>query len=396
MNILAMTNYEVKNAVHPVMISLDEKREFVDFQMFENEEQSLMDQIFVARVDNIVPGIQAAFVKISPEQTCFLPLEDAKSPVYTCKRSKKERLCVGDEILVQVVKDAVKTKEPIVSANLSLYGTYCVLTTKNTTLGISRKIANGLNEQLQEMLQTCCQAHEEEGYGIVIRTNAKHASVEAVCADVQAIIQQFRTLKTERIHSQLYSCVYEQIPSYVRSLQSLNFQHYEKIRTDDSKMYENIQKYLPFLKDSGQLELYEDKNIPLHVLYHISGNIDKLLAKRVWLSSGANIIIEHTEALTVIDVNSAKNQQKSEEMYLKVNQEAAIEIARQLRLRNISGMIIIDFINMRSEEQTQQLISCLKQELKKDSVPCQFIDMTALGLAEVTRKKVFKSLREIV
>ena len=124
--------------------------------------------------------------------------------------------------------------------------------------------------------------------------------------------------------------------------------------------------------------------------------MEELLSAKVWLASGANIIIESLETMTVIDVNSGKNQSRKEDTFLAINLEAAREIARQLRLRNISGMIIVDFINLKSQEQKDQLIACIKQELKKDTVPANFIDITKLGLVELTRKKVYKSLREIL
>ena len=124
--------------------------------------------------------------------------------------------------------------------------------------------------------------------------------------------------------------------------------------------------------------------------------MDELLNSKVWLPSGANIIIETLETLTVIDVNSGKNQSRKEDTILRINLEAAREIARQLKLRNISGMIIVDFINLKSQEQKEELIRCIRQELKKDTVPAQFIDITRLGLVELTRKKVYKSLREIL
>ena len=153
---------------------------------------------------------------------------------------------------------------------------------------------------------------------------------------------------------------------------------------------------MPKLCQDGLLKFYKDDALSLSTLYHIRGNMDELLNSKVWLPSGANIIIETLETLTVIDVNSGKNQSRKEDTILRINLEAAREIARQLKLRNISGMIIVDFINLKSQEQKEELIRCIRQELKKDTVPAQFIDITRLGLVELTRKKVYKSLREIL
>ena len=142
------------------------------------------------------------------------------------------------------------------------------------------------------------------------------------------------------------------------------------------------------------LSSYQDDKVSLSTLYHIQGNLDNLVSNRVWLKSGANIIIESLETLTVIDVNTGKNISKKADTIFRVNIEAAKEVARQLRLRNISGMIIIDFINMTSEEDKKRLINVLKKEIQKDSVRCSFIDITKLGLVELTRKKVRKSLKD--
>ena len=148
--------------------------------------------------------------------------------------------------------------------------------------------------------------------------------------------------------------------------------------------------------EEKKVQLYRDDAVSLSTLYHLRGNMQELLSSKVWLDSGANIIIESLETLTVIDVNSGKNRSRREEALFAINVEAAKEIARQLRLRNISGMILVDFINLKKKEQQQKLISVIREELQKDSVPANFIDITRLGLVELTRKKVYKSLREIL
>ena len=165
---------------------------------------------------------------------------------------------------------------------------------------------------------------------------------------------------------------------------------------DEEDIFNEIAEHLPYLKEKGLLKLYQDEKVSLGTLYNFRGSLDKLIEKRVWLKSGANIIIEQLETMTVIDVNSGKNNSKKEEAVLEINKEAAVEIARQLRLRNISGMILVDFINMKSKKYMDELITLLKEQIKKDPVPCDFIDVTKLGLAELTRKKTYKSLKELL
>lgn len=399
MNRLAITRVsmtEKSNKKHLAYIMLDEKRDFVDFQVFQDED-SLLNHIFVARVDNIVPNIKGAFVRISPKQVCFLPLEDVQSPLYVKKQSELKKICIGDEIVVQVVKDAVKTKDPVVSTKLTLSGKYCVLTTDNTSLGVSKKITGDNYLHMSELLNSkFSQQAVEHSFGLIIRTNALEATEEELIADLDAAVSRFLELKAKYSHQCAFALLEKPDAPYIQKLKSVDVSCLDAVFTDEEAFYEEINKHLPYLVDKGLLKLYKDDKVSLGTLYNFRGSVDKLVEKRVWLKSGANIIIEQLETMTVIDVNSGKNISKNETSILEINKEAAIEISRQLRLRNISGMIIIDFINMKSKEYMDMLISVLKEQIKRDSVPCTFVDVTKLGLIELTRKKTYKSLKEFV
>ena len=198
------------------------------------------------------------------------------------------------------------------------------------------------------------------------------------------------------VHEKAGSLLYRNVPGYLAKLKAQDLKEIDRIYTDCPAIYKEISDYMPWLYEKDFLQLYKDDAVSLSTLYHIRGNMEELLNSKVWLPSGANIIIETFETLTIIDVNSGKNQSRKEDAIFQINLEAAREIARQLRLRNISGMIIVDFINLKSQEQKEELIRCIRQELKKDTVPAQFIDITRLGLVELTRKKIYKSLREIL
>lgn len=387
---------EKSNNKHLAYIMLDEKRDFVDFQVFQ-EDTSLLNSVFVARVDNIVPNINAAFVRISPKQVCYLPLEDVQSPLYVKKQSELKKISMGDEIVVQVVKDAIKTKDPVVSTKLTLSGKYCVLTTENTSLGISKKIKGNDYLKMQDILHSNV-SHKalEYGFGIIIRTNALEASEEELIKDLNEIIQRFISLKEKSVHQCAFAILEKPESAYIQKLKSADLSKLDCIYTDEIDLFHEIKEKLPYLKDKDLLKLYKDDKVSLGTLYNFRGSLDKLVEKRVWLKSGANIIIEQLETMTVIDINSGKNISKNESSILEINKEAAVEIAKQLRLRNISGMIIIDFINMKSKEYMDDLVTCLKEEIKKDPVTCSFMDVTKLGLVELTRKKTYKSLKEIV
>ena len=393
---LAITRITLEKQTHIAYIVLDENRNFVDFQLFEPENTSCLEQIYVGRVDRVVENIQAAFVSIGNGAKCYLPLEDAKHILYTKKSSSGDKLCAGDEILIQIIKDAVKTKDAIGSASLSLAGSYCVLTTKNQSLSVSRKLPEEKRKELEALLQELCSGHSEAGYGMVLRTNSASVEENILKQDIINTTNQFLELKKQAVHLKPPCMVYENPPGYIRRLQSANMQEYDCVITDCQDIYDRIQKMLPHLESMDKLKFHKDDAISLSTLYHIRGNLSDLLSNKVWLPSGANIIIESLETLTVIDVNSGKNQSRKKDTLFQINLEAAEEIARQLRLRNISGMIIVDFINMADEESKQKLITAVKRFIKNDPIPCSFIDMTKLGLIELTRKKTHKSLREIV
>ncbi|MBO5098095.1 MAG: ribonuclease E/G [Agathobacter sp.] len=398
MNRLAITHVELtkkSNKKHLAYIMLDEKREFVDFQVFD-EEDSLLNHIYVGRVENIVSNINAAFVRISPSQMCYLSSEDLKAPIYAKKQSERKALSIGDEIVVQITKDAIKTKDPVVSTKLTLAGKYCMVTTENTSFGISKKITGDNHFKMSELISAYISKGKEHEFGLIVRTNALEASEEELKTDIENIIEKFVLLKQKAPHQCAFSSLYKPESAYIQKLKSVNLNDLDGVYTDEIDIYEDIKENLPYLADKGLLKLYQDDKVTLSTLYNFRGSLDKLTEKRVWLKSGANIIIEQLETLTVIDVNSGKNVSKNDEAILNINKEAAIEIGKQLRLRNISGMIIVDFVNMSSKEGEEELLSMFKGVVAKDSVPTQVLDMTRLGLVEVTRKKTNKSLLEIL
>ncbi len=406
---LAITNVTIKEKNYLAYIALNERRDFVDFQLYPSDGVSLTGSIVIGRVDHVVTNISAAFVRITPEITGYLPLSELSNAVFTRKQSKTAQISEGDELLVQIEKDAVKTKAPVLTTKLTLTGRYAILTRGNTTLGVSKKIEALKRQELTGLLTGAVTDNIDYNYGIVLRTNASKVADEAIISDLTELTDTYRGMLDTCTHLSAYTRLYTPIPDYLRRLQTLrdfdravvtgassgtDSVEYDDIYTDIPQVYEQIRAFLPYIAAS-RLVLYNDPDLSLGTLYNVPGNIEKLLSNKIWLKSGANIILEQLETLTFIDVNSAKNMKKDKKA-LAVNKEAAVEAARQLRLRNISGMILIDFINMDDKEQESTLIACLKEELKKDVVPCQFIDITRLGLVELTRKKINKSLKEIV
>lgn len=357
------------------------------------DKQSILGNIYVGRVKNIVKNLNAAFIEIAPGLPCYYPMDNIQSPLYV-KKANSLNLVQGDEVVVQVIRESTGKKPPKVSTNLNLTGKYLVLTSENTTLGISRKLSQEVRENLKKNLIF----EENSDFGIIVRTNASNASTEEILVEYEQLKQEYFSIKNAAPHRTVFSCLKRNVPEYLHYLQNLNQEQLEGILTDDRELLEQIQKYLSQFPEnvSSKLSFYEDSLLSLNKLYSLDTKLKEALQERVWLKSGGYLIIQPTEALTVIDVNSGKSTSKKQvqEHYLKINLQAAEEIAHQLRLRNLSGIIIVDFIDMKSQEDNQTLLKTLRACVRMDSVPVQVVDMTKLHLVELTRKKVKKSLAE--
>lgn len=355
---------------------------------------SLLENIYIGKIRRILEKIGAAFVEFAPGQVAYLPLDEVKMP-FMPRRQRPGKLTEEDEIVVQVVKEAVKTKGPVVSTNISFKGNALILTSEDKTLGVSRKLDASLRRHFQELF-----AEKKDGrFGLVVRTNAKNYTDEQLLAEFQAIYGKFCRLEEQYGHRTCYSCLYHAPSGYIAEVRDHLSMKLEKIITDDTKVYEEL--YQEFQDEASitkeQIVYYQDPQLSLSALYGFKSKLEAALRERVWLRSGAYLVISPTEALTAIDVNSGRCiKGKQKDFYLKVNLEAAEEIALQLRLRNVSGICIVDFINLDTKEEQEELARALKFYLAKDIVPTAFVGFTKLGLAEITRKKIKKPLWEQV
>ena len=358
------------------------------------EERSLIGNIYVGKVKNIVKNIDAAFVEIKKGVLCFLPLSEAEDAIFT-NHKENQKITSGDELLVQVLKDGVKTKAPVVSTNLNFTGRYFVFTTKRKEeLGVSNKLEAADRKRLQSFVRQ----KNDDDFGVIIRTNAKSATEKELEAEYTHLKELHDKVVNFGIHKTVFSLLMQDEAPYIKQLRNIRHDELEEIITDDKEIFEQAQEFLCNHQpgDLDKLRFYEDESYSLWKLYGLETVLDDATRTRVWLKSGGYLVVEPTEALTVIDVNTGKydGNKKADATFKKINMEAAVETAKQLRLRNISGIIIIDFIDMKSEEDKQEVLNTLTQELRKDPVKAALVDMTKLNLAEVTRKKVKKSLRE--
>ncbi len=381
---------------HPFVCAICEDHKMLEAQGIpEHAPARILNNIYVARVSQVVKNIGAAFVEIEKGKKCFLPLSDVEDAVFVKRISQKQVLSQGDELLVQVVREAVKTKDPQVSTNLSLPGSYSVVTSGRHRIGVSNKLDATTRSRLKEAVNGI---YDNE-LGLIIRTNAAQVPEDVLADEVTGLQQQMRELLQYAPYRSLYSVLYEAEPEYVRILQNQPLDGLEQVITDDTEVYAGLLRFAdthvqPGLKE--KLCFYEDPQLELQKLYALQVQLERALHKQVWLKSGANLVIEPTEALTVIDVNSAKHvgKKQPQQQHLQVNLEAAQEIARQIRLRNLSGIIIIDFIDLDAEEDRQLLLREMRKLVRTDSVKTEVIDLTRLGLMELTRQKVRKPLRE--
>jgi len=343
---------------------------------------TIVGNIYVGRVENVVKNINAAFVSYEKGKTAYLPLED-------------KVLHQGDLVVIQIVNEAIKTKPPKASMDFSLTGRYAVVTHGKPGLGISSKITN---KKLREEVKARFESFTLEDCGIVIRTNAADASFEEIASELDVLMSKYETIIKYAGTRSAHTLLREEEKAYVTALRSINFNEISQIVTDDKTVFEEVAAYIK-LYDKAVLDkiVYIDEEQSVLKLHGLESVIKQALSERVWLKCGGYLVIQPTEALTVIDVNSGKcvlKKKTLKETIKKVNLEACEMIAKQLRLRNLSGIIIVDFIDMEDENNREELLKTLKTYIETDPVKTLLIDMTKLNLVEITRQKIKKPVYE--
>lgn len=353
------------------------------------EDASKLSNIYVGKVDSMAKNLDAAFIDIGEEQLYFLNIEDAKDVIYTSNHS--EKIKVGDEFLVQVDKEATKQKNPIVKTELALTGRYAVCFSKQGPVHFSSKMTNHQKTRISASLEG-----KEFPYEITIRTNAGIIEdyeaiileIEELCSEMDALINKSKFIKAK-------SCVYEAPKGVNKVLNNLYDNQFDEIVTDLPELFEDKNC---FGVHSSKVRLYSDNLLPLYKLYRLEKEIEVALSKRIYLKSGGFLVWEDTEALTAIDVNSGGYTKGSDKQstFMKINLEAAKEIARQIQIRNTSGIIIVDLINVRSHKDRDEIFKAFEKEMKLINNAPHVVDITKLGLLEMTRKKQEKTLKQII
>ncbi len=360
-----------------------------DVALISEEKPSGIGKICVGHVRDVVKNIEAAFVEIGPDEIGFLSLRNC-SPVFL-NRKNTDKVCEGDSIIVEIEKDPIKTKDAVLTAQFSIKGRLVILTHGKSGISISSKIKDGeFRKNISASMEECLKTSEiSESYGIIVRTDAYRESPEAVIEEWKQLEQQYKGIIELAKTRQKYYVLREPESQVMRFLQNnLDVQEESEIVTDCQDIYNDIEKSDLIKRRNSQLRMYADKLLPLYKLYSLETLFEEIVSKKVWLKSGGYLVVEHTEAMTVIDVNTGKCEKgkNKEKTFHKINVEAAWEIARQLRIRNISGIIIVDFID-NTEEYTRELLEYTRQITSYDSVKVNVVDVTKLHLMEITRKK---------
>lgn len=360
-------------------------------------ENNILNNIYIGQVHNLMPNISAAFVEYTKGEMGYYPIDANDEPVFVDLEREPGPLRVGDKIIVQVSKEAVGNKEPVLTSAISFAGKYVVFDLSKRGIFFSNKIKW---PELIEAIQTRYDELGYQGFGFIVRTNAMHAELDSIFEEIEFFKNLWTATSDLRIYKKTFAKLYQAPSSYISSIRDGYHNEVGKIVTDNEKIYQEIRDYLEVYQpeDINKLQLYNNDVTSLKVLYNIDRDLESVLGEKVWLKSGGYLIIQPTEALVSIDVNSGKyfSKREAQKEYLKVNLEAAQEIAHQIRLRNLSGIIIVDFINMQPEENKQKLMKAFQEFLAEDPIKTTLVDMTKLNLVELTRKKARRPLHELV
>ena len=404
------TEIIINVASHETRIALAEDKELVEILVERPENERMVGDIYKGVVSAVLPGMQAAFVDIGLEKSAFLHVSDmADSEEYAdmfdgsngeARAANFRRkfapiqsiLHKGEEILVQITKEPIGTKGPRITSEISLPGRFIVLVPNEELIGVSRKISNwGEKRRLRETVR----GMKPDGHGIIVRTVGVDKGEKEFRSDIKTMLKVWNGIQKRAEATRAPALIHEEMGMTSGFVRDLFTDDVDRVVVDSRREYRRILKYLravsPHLR--SRVELYRDKE-PIFDAFKIEEEIEKAYNRKAWLKKGGFLIIDHTEALVTIDVNSGKfvGSTDQEDTVLKINMEAAREIARQLRLRDIGGIIVIDFIDMASYKNRRRVVEELQTALKRDRSKTSISQISEFGLVQMTRQRVRPSL----
>lgn len=417
--VINSTSYETR-------VALIEGGQVSEYYIERSRDRGIVGGIYKGKVIRVLPGMQSCFVDIGLERAAFLYGGDIKpegsyelpegfdeegkpihhhvdddensegNPNKNFQKNYKisDLVKEGQEVLVQVAKDAISTKGARVTTYLSLPGRYVVLMPSINHIGVSRRIQS---EDERTRLRTIVQKIKPDGAGIIVRTASENVPDEKIIADIDFLVKLWESLRTKSLKSKSPCLVHEDLDLVFRATRDLISRDLDRIVIDDKKRYEDLVRFLNrfSVKLGAQVQLYQG-DTQIFDAFGIEQEVSRALGSKVWLKSGGYLIIEQTEALTAIDVNTGRfvGNKSLGDTIVKTNLEAVKEIVQQLRLRNIGGIIILDFIDMDRNDDRDKVFQALVEELKKDKAKTTVLRISEMGLVQMTRKRTEESLMQ--
>jgi len=383
----------VRQTPHQTQIVVLEGAVLVEHYVARSDKQSLAGNIYLGKVRNVLPGMEAAFIDFGEAKNGVLYAGDVQSEDGRRNQRIEKILKVGDEVLVQVVKDAMCHKGARLTNEINLSGRYVVLDPNAQKPGISRRLSDNERDRLRRIAEDL----RPDGFGVIVRTAAEGASKEEIGADIDRLMKTWTEVSDSVTSGGAPRLIYEEPPLVIRVIREHFTRDFKRLLIGENSVHEMV---ITYLKDTDpdlveRVQRYSDE-IPLFERFHVEDQLRKALDRKVWLPSGGHIVIDRTEALMVVDVNTGRfvGHSNLEETVYQNNLEAAEEIAHQLRLRDIGGIIVIDFIDMEIAKNREAVLLRLREQLAKDKTRTQVFDVSNLGLVEMTRKNVSEGLLE--
>jgi ribonuclease E len=391
---------------HATQIASLEGRKLVEHQVSRpaDDVSQIHGNVYIGRVQNVLPGMEAAFVDIATPKNAVLYRGDVQYDPDDVEKGRKNQARIEDIlkakqlIVCQVTKNPIAHKGARLTQEVSLPGRFVVLVPNSSTYGISKRLPDGERKRLRNILDKA----KPKQHGVIVRTAAEDVTAEEIERDVARLVAQWNEIEALAKKTKSPALLYREPEAAVRIIREEFTKEFRGVIIDDRDLYEEIKSYVSSITPAlaERVEYYDSKaeQLPLFERQHIDEQLRKALDRKVWLPSGGSLIIEGTEALTVIDVNTGKNVGKSslEETVFRNNLEAAEEVANQLRLRDIGGIIVIDFVDMEIAKNRAAVVKTFRDALARDKTRTQVFDISELGLIEMTRKRIGEGLLESV
>lgn len=363
-----------------LVMLIDDWNHLIECHPYSKIEQSYVGNIYTGVVKNKIKGINGFFVDFGQEKDGFLPITN-----------NNKQLSIGQTVLVQIDKDPYEKKGAKLTTDISFSGEFCVLVSDSNTIHFSSKLPEDLRTKaLKELFDS----YKSNEFGFIVRTNGYDGDDDLIRAEIESLIEQFQNLKKTYVYRSVKTCLHNNNRGWIKHVQNMNKSLLTSISVSSKNLYNELSDYIIEigLHNSIMVNLVEN----LYIREDVPNRLKKACQRKIWLNSGASIVIDRTEAMYVIDINSNKNtsKQNHEKNIFKINLEAAKEIIYQIRLRNLSGIILADFIDMPSQEDKKRLLDFLEQQATFDPIKTVIHGMTSLGIVEITRKRLEKPLIE--